>query len=94
MSTLENSFDGDNVDQEGTVGKFKDLEADLKREKCRAKSNFTKAKNKVLFLIDQQEKTDHREIQEACIKMDDRMDSAMDVMTNLSELYARNKEKQ
>ena len=94
MASLENGFNGENVDQAGTIGDFKDLEADLKREKFRAKSNFTKAKNNVLFLIDKQENTGRFEIQDACIKMDDAMESAMDVMTNLSELHVKNKEKQ
>lgn len=92
MASLEDGFNGENVDQTGTVGDFKDMEADLKREKFRTKSNFTKAKNKVLFLIDKQENPSHSEIQDACLKMDDTMESAMDVMTNLSELYVRNKE--
>lgn len=47
-----------------------------------------------MFLIDKQENPSHSEIQDACIKMDDAMENAMDVMTNLSEIYVRNKEKQ
>ena len=98
MASLENGINGDDqgkhVDPAGTAGDFKDMEAELKREKARAKWNFTRAKNKVLFLIEQQEKPGCREIQDACNKMDNTMESAMDVMTNLSELYVKNKEKE
>ena len=97
MASLENGINGDeqgeHVDPAGTACDFMDMEAKLKREKFRAKSNFTRAKNKVLFLLDQPEKPGHREIQDACNKMDNTMESAMDVMTNLSELYAKNKKK-
>ena len=98
MVSLENGINGDDkdehVDPAGTAGDFTDMEAELKREKSRAKSNFTRAKNKVLFLIEQQEKPGRREIQDACNKMDNIMESAMDVMTNLSELYVKNNEKE
>ena len=45
-------------------------------------------------MIDQPEKPDYREIQEACSKLDNAMESAMDVMTRLSKLFGKNKEKQ
>ena len=92
MASLENDINGDeqgeHVDPAGTACDFTDMEAKLKSEKFRAKSNFT------LFLLDQPEKPGHREIQDACNKMDNTMESAMDLMTNISELYAKNKENQ
>ena len=97
MSSLENGIIGDirdrYVDTTGTTGDFTDMEASLKREKARAKSNFTRLKNKVLFLIEQRELPSHQEIQDACSRMDSSMESAMDVMTSLSELYTKYKEK-
>ena len=97
MSSLENEINGDirdrHVDTRGTTGNFTDMEASLKREKARTKSNFTRLKNKVLFLIEQRELPSHQEIQEACSRMDSSMESAMDVMTSLSELYTKYKEK-
>ena len=81
-------------DPTGTAGALTDLEAELKTEKFRAKSGFTQIENKVLFLIDQPEKPGYREIQEACNKMNNAMVSAMDVMTRLSELFGKYKEKQ
>ena len=98
MLSLQNGINGDDqgehVDPAETAGDFTDMEAELKRKKARAKSNFTRAKNKVLFLIKQQEKPGRREIQDAFNKMDNTMESAMDVMTNLSELYVKNKGKE
>ena len=97
MSSLENGINGDirdrHVDTTGTIGDFTEIEASLKREKARAKSNFTRLKNKVLFLIEQRELPSHQEIQDACSRMDSSMESAIDVMTSLSELYTKYKEK-
>ena len=90
MASSENGINGDDLrergDPTGTAGALTDMEAELKREKFRAKSSFTWIKNKVLFLIDQPEKPGYREIQEACNRLDNAMESAMDVMTRLSEL--------
>ncbi|MEW8314928.1 MAG: DUF1759 domain-containing protein, partial [Candidatus Thiodiazotropha endolucinida] len=93
---MENGINGDdlqeNGDPKGTACGFADNEAELKRGKFRAKSAFTRIKNKVLFLIDQPQKPEYREIQEACNKMDSAMESAMDVMTRLSDIYGKNKQ--
>ena len=78
----------------GTIDAFTDLEAELKREKFRTKSSFTRIKSKVLFLIDQSENPGYRKIQDACIKMYSTVESAMDVMTRLSEFFRKIKEKQ
>lgn len=98
MASSENGINGDELrergDPTGTAGALTDMEAELKREKFRAKSSFTRIKNKVLFLKNQPEKPGYREIQEACNKLDNAMESAMDVMTRLSELFGKNKEKQ
>lgn len=97
MASLENGINGDirdrHVDTTGTAGDFTDMVASLKREKTRSKSNFLRLKNKVLFLKEQRELPSHQEIQYACSRMDSSMESAMDVMTNLSELYTKYKEK-
>ena len=98
MASSENGINGDDLrerdDLTGTAGALTGLEAELKREKFRAKSGFTRIKNKVLLLIDQPEKPGYREIQESCNKMDNAMVSAMDVMTRLSELFGKSKENQ
>ena len=97
MASLENGINGDcqdqHIDTAGTVSDFTDLESLLKREKARTKSNFTRIKNKLLFLIEQRELPSQHEIQDACSRMDNCMESAMDAMINLSELYMKYKEK-
>ena len=96
MATLENAINNDlreNGDPAAIAGDLTDLEGELKREKFRVKSNFTRSKNKILFLIDQPEKPSYREIQEASNKMDDAMEGAMGVMTKLSEFFEKNKDK-
>ena len=45
-----NGDDDEHVDPAGTAGDFTDMEAELEREKSRAKSNFTRAKKQgILF---------------------------------------------
>ena len=68
MATLESVINDDlweNGDPAAIAGDLTDLEVELKLEKFRVKSNFTRShvKNKVLFLIDQPEKPGYREIQ-------------------------------
>ena len=93
MASLENGSNGDigdrHVDTTGTAGDFTDMEKSLKREKARAKSNFTRLKNKALFLTEQQELPSYQDIQDACTRVDSSMESAMVVITNLSELYTK-----
>ena len=95
MASLEKGINGDDqgehVNPAGTAGDFTDMEAEMKREKFRAKLNFTRFKNKLLFLI---ELPGRQEIQDACSRMDDSMECAMDAMTKLSELYTNYKEKE
>ena len=78
----------------GTVSDFTDKEAALKLEKSRAKSSFTRIKNKLLFLVESEDIGTSREVQEACNKLDYCLEIALDVMARLSGLYTKNKEKE
>ena len=78
----------------GTVSDFTDKEAALKLEKSRAKSNFTRIKNKLLFLVESEDVGTSREVHEACNKLDNCLEEALDVMARLSGLYSKNKEKE
>ena len=73
---------------------FTEKEAALKLEKCRAKSSFTRIKNKLLFLVESEDIGTSREVQEACNKLDDCLEIALDVMARLSGLYTKNKERE
>lgn len=83
---------GEYANSTGISNENADLETLLKREKARTKSNFTRSKNKVLFLIKKQELPSHGEIEDACSRLDIAMESAMDAMTSLSDIYMKNKE--
>ena len=78
----------------GTDSDFTDKEAALKLEKSHAKSSFTRIKNKLLFLVKSVDIGTCHEVQEACNKLDNCLDEALDVMARLSGLYTKNKEKE
>ena len=83
---------GENVDSVGISQGNSDSEEQLKREKVRTKSYFTRSKNKLLFLVDKHKLPSYDEIENACDRLDGAMESVLDVMSSLSELYWRNKE--
>ena len=70
------------------------LEMEFKKDKCRGKSNFTRARNKLLSLMDNHEGPSHRAIEEACRKMDSCMDIVLEVLYNFSDFYLKNNDLQ
>lgn len=70
------------------------FEAEYKKDKARAKLNFSRAKNKVLSLLEQQELPSRRKVQDSCRRMDTCSELAIDVLTNFSEFYIGNNEMQ
>ena len=83
---------GENVNSTGISNESAEIQTSLKRENARTKSNFTRSRNKLLFLIEKQELPSRGEIQDACNRLDNAMESAMDTMISLSELYMKNKD--
>ena len=84
-------------DQPGVIGNaggtdfdFTDKEAAVKLEKSRAKSCLTRIKNKLLFSVESEDIGTSREVQEACNKLDNCLEKALDVMALLSGLYTKN----
>ena len=71
---------------------FMDMETSLKLEKTRAKSNFTRIKNKLLFLVEGDGAGTSREVRDACEKLDLKFEITLDVITRLSGLYMGNKD--
>ena len=67
---------------------------EFKKDKCRGKSNFTRARHKLLSLIDNHEGPSHRAIEEACRKMDNSMDIVLEVLYNFSDFYLENSDLQ
>ena len=70
---------------------FTDMETSLKLEKTRAKSNFTRFKNKMLFLVEGDGAGSSREVRDACETLDLKFEITLDVITRLSGLYMGNK---
>ena len=71
---------------------FTDMETSLKLEKTRAKSNFTRFKNKMLFLVEGDGAGSSREVRDACETLDLKFEITLDVITRLSGLYMGNKD--
>ena len=79
---------GESTDRVGTKDEYTEREATLKREKGRAKYNFTRARNRLSSLLGDPELQNRRTVQDACSSLDTCMDTAMEVITRLSELYS------
>ena len=65
------------------------LENEFKKDKCRAKSNFTRSRTKLLMLIEEHDMPIRREVKEACKKTDSCLEIVMDVLTNFSDSYTK-----
>ena len=87
----DNSISKNNDDENG-ISDDNEMELSLKCEKARAKTKFTRTWNNLLFLVEKQRLPSNREIEDACDRMDNAMDSAMDAMASLSKLYMQNKD--
>ena len=55
---------GNNIEGTVTTIEYSDIETALKKEKVREKSNFTRAKNKILSLIEGEELPSRRAVQD------------------------------
>ena len=89
----ENRAKAENVrENENSVGISNDntdAETALKKDKARTKSYFTRSKNKLIFLIEKRKSPSHEEIEEACDRIDSPMESVMDTMVALSNIYSK-----
>ena len=88
-SNEDNRFGANTVE---AANEYIEKEASLKREKARVKSNFTRSKNKLLRLIGEMDLESRREIQNTCDRLDSCLESAIDVMSSLSDLYIKKQE--
>ena len=61
----------------------------FKEEKCRAKTNFTRARRKLLSLIDDDHPPRRNEVRNGCENLDLVLEAALRIMENLSEEYSR-----
>ena len=61
----------------------------FKEEKCKAKTNFTRARRKLLSLIDDDHPSRRNEVRNGCENLDLVLEAALQIMENLSEEYSR-----
>ena len=64
-------------------------ETELKKEKSKSKSSFTLYRYRLLLLVEEQ-CLPRSEVNRACRKLDWYMESSMEVMSQLSDIYIRN----
>ena len=76
----------ENTDYRSTVS-TEGVEAEYKKDKARAKANFSLCKNNMVLLLEEQEPPSHRAVLDVCGKIDSRGELVTDVLTFLSEFY-------
>ena len=84
----------DDGGEEATSGEIEERIEDLKQDKARQKSSFTRIKNKLLRMLDEQDYPSRREIKEMCHQLSDAQERAMETMHRLSMEYALLKDRQ
>lgn len=91
---MNSSDNGIVVGDSGNKLDVTQLENQFKKDKCRTKSNFTRSRNNLLLLVEEQDMPSRRAVKEACRKMDSCLELVMEVLTNFSDFYTRNGEVQ
>ena len=84
----------DDGGEEATSGEIEERIEDLKQDKARQKSSFTRIKNKLLRMLDEQDYPSRREIKEMCHQLSDAQERAMETMHRLSMEYALLKDRE
>ena len=77
-------YPDENGDSVGISEENTDSEEQLKRQKVRTKSYFTRSKNKLLFLVDKHKSPSYEDIENACDRLDGAVESVLDIMSSLS----------
>ena len=91
---MTSSAKSENVDLLGNAIDVAMLEAEFRKDKAKAKSNFTQARNNLLLMVDYQSLPSRSGIRDACYKMDMCMEIVMDVLSSLTTFHLQNKELQ
>ena len=82
------------TEDRGNIIDFAGLETEFKKDKARAKSNFTRSRNKLLILFLQEDMPCRREVSYACQTMDTCLEIVMGVLLNFSYVYTKYNELQ
>lgn len=91
MASSENEIDTEN---RCALADFERIEIEFKKDKARVKSNFTRSRNKLLNLLDQEDLPSRREVRNARQNMNTCQAIAIGVLTNFSDFYTKNNEVQ
>ena len=82
------------TEDRGNIVDFAGLETEFKKDKARAKSNFTRSRNKLLILFEQEDMPSRKEVRNACHSMDTCLEIVMGVLSNFSDFYTKYNELQ
>ena len=83
-----------NENHPGAICDFEEMEVQFKKDKTRVKSNFTQSINRLLNLLDQDDLPCRKDVRQAHQNMDTCQAIAIEVLTNFSDFYTKNGEKQ
>ena len=89
---MTSSAKSENVDLLGNAIDVAMLEAEFRKGKARAKSNFTRSRNNLLLMVEYQSLPSRNGIRDACHNMDMCMETVMDVLSSLTTFHLQNKE--
>ena len=84
----------DDGGEEATSDEIEERIENFKQEKAGQKSSFTRIKNKLLRMLDEQDYPSRREIKEMCHQLSDAQERAMETMHRLSMEYALLKDRE
>ena len=84
----------DDGGEEATSGEIEERIEDFKQDKARQKSSFTRIKNKLLHMLDEQDYPSRIEINGMCHQLSDAQERAMETMHRLSMEYALLKDRE
>ena len=89
---MATSANGENVHCRGSAIDVAIQEAELRRDKAKAKSNFTRSRNNLPLMIEYQNLPCRIGIWDACHNMDICMEIVMILLSNCTTIYLRNNE--
>ena len=91
---MKSSANGENVHCRGSAIDVAILEAELMKDKAKAKSNFTRSRNNLLLMVKYEKLTSRSRIRDACHHMDFCMETVMEVISNFTTFHIKHKDLQ
>ena len=91
---MTTSTNGDNVDRIGSSIDIAMVEVEFRKQKAKAKSNFTQARSNLLLMVKCQNLPSRSGIWDACHNIDMCMEIVMELLSNFTTIYIKSKEVQ